>query len=395
MENIETNINKQESDTKMLDTCGFNELNLNEDVIKGVYLYGFTQPSKIQIKGIKAINTGKDCILQSQSGTGKTATYLLGVLNRLTPNKTTQGIIITPTRELCEQVFIVAQELSKFTNYNIVKCVGGTNIYQNIKQLKTATILIGTLGRINHMINDKKINIHNIKFIVLDEADELLVDGIPKELIELFENSPNGVQVILISATISKKVFNSSYKFIHDPIKVLLRNDEIAVNLISQFYIDVETEEYKFDTLLDLYNLVSTSQTIIFCNTIRKIEWLEENLKKNNFPITVIHSNMTQQERDIVVKEFREGKTRLLLTTDLLSRGIDIPQVNMVINYDLPINKETYIHRIGRCGRFDKKGVSITLVRMKDPADSKTLFRMKQFYKIQIKEMPSDLNQYL
>jgi superfamily II DNA/RNA helicase len=386
MENKEPNNNIE---------SGFNELNLNEDIIKGIYLYGFTQPSKIQIKGIKAISTGKDCILQSQSGTGKTATYLLGVLNRLTNDKTTQGIIITPTRELCEQVFTVATELSKFTTYNIVKCIGGTNIFQNIKQLKTATVVIGTLGRINHMINDKKINIHNIKFIVLDEADELLSDGIPKELNELFDISPNGVQVILISATISKNVLSSSNRFIHEPIKVLLRNDEIAVNLISQFYIDVETEEFKFDTLLDLYNLVSTSQTIIFCNTIRKIEWLEENLKKNNFPITVIHSNMTQLERDCVVKEFRDGKTRLLLTTDLLSRGIDIPQVNMVINYDLPINKETYIHRIGRCGRFDKKGVSITLVRMKDPSDAKTLFRMKQFYKIQINEMPSDLNQYL
>jgi translation initiation factor 4A len=378
-----------------METTGFNELNLNEDILKGVYLYGFTQPSKIQIKGIKAISTGKDCILQSQSGTGKTATYLLGVLNRLSLDKTTQGIIITPTRELCEQVYNVALELSKFTTYNVIKCVGGTNIYDNIKQLRTATIVIGTLGRINHMINEKKINTYNLKFIVLDEADELLADGTPNELLELFEKSPNGVQVILISATISKNVFNSSNKFIHDPIKVLLRNDEIAVDLISQFYIDVETEEYKFDTLLDLYNLISTSQTIIFCNTIRKIEYLEENLKKNNFPITVIHSNMTQQERDTVVKEFREGKTRLLLTTDLLSRGIDIPQVNMVINYDLPVNKETYIHRIGRCGRFDKKGVSITLVRMKDPSDSKTLFRMKQFYKIQIKEMPNDINQYL
>jgi hypothetical protein len=378
-----------------METTGFNELNLNEDILKGVYLYGFTQPSKIQIKGIKAISTGKDCILQSQSGTGKTATYLLGVLNRLSLDKTTQGIIITPTRELCEQVYNVASELSKFTTYNVIKCVGGTNIYDNIKQLRTATIVIGTLGRINHMINEKKINTYNLKFIVLDEADELLADGTPNELLELFEKSPNGVQVILISATISKNVFNSSNKFIHDPIKVLLRNDEIAVDLISQFYIDVETEEYKFDTLLDLYNLISTSQTIIFCNTIRKIEYLEENLKKNNFPITVIHSNMTQQERDTVVKEFREGKTRLLLTTDLLSRGIDIPQVNMVINYDIPVNKETYIHRIGRCGRFDKKGVSITLVRMKDPSDSKTLFRMKQFYKIQIKEMPNDINQYL
>jgi len=374
---------------------GFNELNLNENLLKGVYLHGFTQPSAIQITGIKSITTGRDCVLQSQSGTGKTATYLLGVLNRLTDQKSIEGIIITPTRELCDQVYNVAVNLSKFTSYNIVKCVGGTPIHQNIKELRTANVVIGTLGRINHMINEKKLQTHYLKFIVLDEADELLADGVPVTLNELFEKAPNGVQVILISATLSKNVFYASNKFVHDPIKVLLQNHEIAVDLISQFYIDVETEEYKFDTLLDLYNLVSTSQTIIFCNTIRKIEWLEENLKKNNFSITVIHSNMTQEQRDTVVKEFRDGKTRLLLTTDLLSRGIDIPQVNMVINYDLPVNKETYIHRIGRCGRFDKKGVSITMVRMKDPSDSKTLFRMKQFYKIDIKEMPTDINPYL
>jgi superfamily II DNA/RNA helicase len=376
-------------------TNGFNELKLNENLLKGVYLYGFTQPSSIQLKGITAIGTGKDCIIQSQSGTGKTATYLLGVINRLSIDKTTQGLVITPTRELCEQVYNVASALSKFTTFNIAKCVGGTNIHQNIKELRTATIVIGTLGRMNHMINENKLNIHHLKFIVLDEADELLEDGIPKTLVDIFNKAPNGVQIILISATMSQNVFYASSRFVHEPIKILLKNHEITVDLITQFYVDVETEEFKFDTLLDLYNIVSTSQTIIFCNTIRKIEWLEENLKKNNFPITVIHSNMTQVERDTVVKDFRDGKTRLLLTTDLLSRGIDIPQVNMVINYDLPVNKETYIHRIGRCGRFDKKGVSITLVRMKDPSDAKTLFRMKQFYKIDIKEMPSDINKYL
>lgn len=374
---------------------GFNELNLNEDLLKGVYLHGFTEPSAIQLKGIKAINTNKDCILQAQPGTGKTATYLLGVLNKLTNDKTLQGIIVTPTRELAEQVHTVAIALSKFTKYNIVKCVGGTNIYQNIKELRTANVVIGTLGRLNHMCNENKLNIHNLTFIVMDEADELLEEGIPKTLVDLFDKAPNGVQVILISATLSQNVFNASSKFIHDPIKVLLKNHEIAVESIAQFYIDVETEEYKFDTLMDLYNLVSTSQTIIFCNTIRKIEWLEENLKKNNFPITVIHSNMSQVERDTVVKEFRDGKTRLLLTTDLLSRGIDIPQVNMVINYDLPINKETYLHRIHRGGRFNTKSVAITMVRMKDPSDAKTLFRMQQFYKINIKEMPVDITKFL
>ena len=374
----------------------FDSLNLNEDLLKGVYLYGFNQPSKIQIKGIGSINTGKDCILQSQSGTGKTATYLLGVMNRLDSSETScQGIIITPTRELASQVYDVASNLSKYTNYKIAKCTGGTDIQQNRTDLKNASVVVGTIGRIFHMINEKKINSHKLKFIVLDEADDLLSDGISENLQYIFEKAPSGIQVILISATMSINVFNASKQFTHDPIKVLLKNNEVIIDLISQFYLDVETEELKFDTLLDLYNLVSTSQAIIFCNTIRKVEWLETNLNTNNFPITTIHSNMTQPERDEVVKDFRDGKTRLLLTTDLLSRGIDIPQVNMVINYDLPPNKETYVHRIGRCGRFDKKGVAITMVKMSDPSDIKTFNKMKHFYKMDIKEMPESIGQYL
>jgi len=377
-------------------TDNFDNLNLNENLLKGVYLHGFTQPSAIQVKGINSINTGKDCILQSQSGTGKTATYLLGVMNRLDPNeKSCQAIIITPTRELADQVYNVAGVLSKYTDYKIVKCVGGTDINQSQTELKTATVVVGTIGRIFHMITSKKINTHKLKMIVLDEADDLLFDGIPDKVNEIFDKSPIGIQVLLISATMCMNVFNFSKKFMHDPIKILLKNNEIIVDLISQFYIDIETEDYKFDTLLDLYNLISTSQVIIFCNTIRKVEWLEQNLKQNNFPITVIHSNMTQDQRDEVVKEFRDGKTRLLLTTDLLSRGIDIPQVNMVVNFDLPPNKETYVHRIGRCGRFDKKGVSITMIKSSDPTDIKTLNRMKYYYKMDIKEMPDNISTFL
>lgn len=378
------------------ETDNFDSLNLNEDLLKGVYLHGFTQPSKIQIKGISSINTGKDCILQSQSGTGKTATYLLGVMNRLEPTENyCQGIIITPTRELADQVYTVAGNLLKYTNYKVAKCVGGTDVNQNRTDIKNSALIIGTLGRIYHMITEKKINIHKIKFMVLDEADELLSDGISEKLQNLIDKAPSGIQIVLISATMSVNVFNASKKFTHDPIKVLLKNNEVIVDLISQFYLDVETEELKFDTLLDLYNLVSTSQAIIFCNTIRKVEWLEQNLKQNNFPITVIHSNMNQTERDTVVKDFRDGKTRLLLTTDLLSRGIDIPQVNMVINFDLPLSKETYVHRIGRCGRFDKKGVAITMVKMTDPTDVKTFNKMKHFYKMDIKEMPESINNFL
>ena len=373
----------------------FESLNLNENLVKGIYLHGFTQPSPIQIKGIESINTGKDCLLQSQSGTGKTATYLLGVLNRIEKNSKNQCIILTPTRELADQVYTVAVKLSKMTDITIEKCVGGTNIKDTKSDLRAANIIIGTLGRIHHMITEKVISLHSLRILVLDEADEMLTDGINDKLNFIFEKIPSGIQSILISATLNTNVFTVSKKILHDPIKILLKNSEVAVELISQFYIEVDSEDLKFDTLLDLYGITSTSQTIIFCNTIRKVDWLKENLEKNNFTITCIHSKMNQLERDNIVKDFREGKTRLLLTTDLLARGIDIPDVNLVVNYDLPANKETYIHRIGRCGRFGQKGVSISMVKIDDQSDIKNLQKMKQIYKIDIKEMPNDIEKYL
>ena len=373
----------------------FENLNLNENIIKGVYIYGFKKPSKIQVKGIQAISTGKDCILQSQSGTGKTATYLLGILNRLDDNDKCQGIIITPTRELALQVHKVASEICKFSNFKTELCIGGTSISKNRNSLKTANIVIGTIGRINHMINENRINLYNIKLIALDEADEILNDGISKELNSIFNKAPSGTQYCLISATLSQFVFDLEKKIMHEPLKILLKKNEIPVDLIKQFYIDTELEELKFEVLLDLYNLISTSQAIIFCNKISKVEWLSTNLENKNFSITSIHGKMTSDQRTETVKEFRNGKTRILITTDLLARGIDIPQVNLVINYDLPPNKETYIHRIGRCGRFGKKGVAISLVKMEDQSDVKSLNRMKNFYNMNIEELPEDIEDYL
>jgi len=377
----------------------FDSLKLNDKLLQGIYLYGFSQPSKIQIQGIESISNGSDCLLQSQSGTGKTATYLLGMLHRLylLEGNNNISMIITPTRELANQVYEVAANLAKFTDYKIAKCIGGIDIHTNKMEIKNASIIIGTIGRIYHMINDKKINLNNLKLIVLDEVDDLLSDGINDKLEYIFNNSDlTKTQTVLISATITYNVFNLSKKVItKNPIEILLKNDEIVINLISQFYLDIEIEDQKFDTLLDLYNLVSASQTIIFCNTIKKIEWLDEKLKENNFTITVIHSNMTQLERNNIVQEFREGKTRLLLTTDLLSRGIDIPQVNMVINYDLPSNKEAYVHRIGRCGRFNKKGIAISFIKTSDMYDTRFLNRLKHVYKINIQEMPESFEKYL
>lgn len=370
----------------------FDNLGINDDILKGVYLYGFKEPSPIQLKGIESINTGKDCILQSQSGTGKTATYLLGVFNKLKENKHLQAIILTPTRELATQVYNVAIQISKYSNFNLSLKIGGSNDNYNFNNLN---LVIGTLGRINHILSNKNNKCDMCNLLVIDEADNMFMDGITEDLTKLLNKLPENIQKVLISATLSRNIFNLEDKLLKDPIKILLKKSEVAVDLISQFYIDVEVEEYKFDVLIDLHTIMSTTQVIIFCNTIRKVTWLSEKLTNENFDITAIHGNMTQQERNNIVKEFRDGKTRLLLTTDLLARGIDIPQVNLVINYDLPLSKETYIHRIGRCGRFGKKGVSITMVKMEDSNDVKLLNKMKNHYKLNIDEIPENIGELI
>jgi translation initiation factor 4A len=373
----------------------FDNLNIKEEFLKGIYIYGFKDPSDIQVKGIQSINTGKDCILQSQSGTGKTGTYLLGVMNNTPNNK--KSIIISPTRELAKQIYNVAIEIGKYSDLKIGLFVGGTNISNDFNNINECNIIIGTVGRLNHIL-DKKRNIYKQTHIfVCDEADDLFTDkmGVSEDLNNIISNIEKNTQKILISATLNNCIFSLSKEFLDNPIKILLKKEQIAVDLISQFYVDTEIEDYKLDVLLDLYNIISSTQAIIFCNTIRKVDWLNTELSKKNFTITAIHGKMTQDERNIIVNEFRQGKTRILLTTDLLARGIDIPQVNLVINYDLPINKETYIHRIGRCGRFGKKGISISMVKMEDSNEVRTLNRMRNYYKININELPEDIENYL
>lgn len=371
----------------------FSNLGIKDELLKGVFIYGFKNPSPIQVNGIKAINTGNDCILQSQSGTGKTGTFLLGIMNNINNNE--KSVIISPTRELAKQTYNVAVEISKYSKLNIGIFIGGTNIVDDLKNVKDSNVIIGTIGRINHIFQKKKYLYNSLKIFVCDEADNIFNNNVNEDIYNIISSVNSDTQKILISATLNNYVFSISEKFLENPIKLLLKKTEIAVDLISQFYIDTEVEEYKFDVFLDLYNIISTTQAIIFCNTIRTVEWLSKELIDKNFAITAIHSKMSQDDRNMIVNEFREGKTRLLLTTDLLARGIDITQVNLVINYDLPINKETYIHRIGRCGRFGKKGVSISMVKMNDSNEVRILNRMKNYYNIDISELPEDIETYI
>ena len=368
----------------------FDKLVCNQDLLKGLYLNGFNTPSLIQIKGIEAINTGRDCIIQSQSGTGKTAIYLIGAINSIHKKPNGKVLILLPTRELANQVHNVAINITKHTNYTLSLCVGGTDI-----TTYNTDIVIGTIGRILHMISIKKLKLENITNYIIDEADNMTDDKDNTDLNSLISMIPPNSQKVLISATLTYSVFKVTDRIMKDPVKILLKNTDVAVDIISQFYIDVEVEENKFDVFTDIYNLISTTQAIIFCNTIRKVTWLAEQLTAQNFSITTIHGKMTQQERNVIVQDFRDGKTRLLLTTDLLARGIDVPQVNLVICYDMPPDKETYIHRIGRCGRFGKKGVSVTFIKMNDMNDTRMLNMMKHTYKINISEMPENIDEYL
>ena len=375
----------------------FEELNLNENLLKGIYSYGFEKPSIIQQKGIQAILTGKDCIIQAKSGTGKTATYLLSGLNLIDVNKKhCQVLIVSPTRELGNQIYSVLKHLSKYTKIIMASCIGGSSIRQGISQIKKgAQVIVGTAGRIYHMMEEQILNIDNLKVLILDEADDILLMGFKEKIYSIFKELPEEVQICLLSATIPRDLLNVTKNFMRDPIKILLKKDNLTVDDIKQFYINTEIEDYKFDALLDLYSVINACQAIIYCNTIRKVDWLSKNLQEKDFPISHVHGKMTQEERDEIVEDFRSGKTRMLLTTDLLARGIDIQQVSLVINYDLPTNKDNYVHRIGRSGRFGRKGVAINLVKLNDEGEIRNFHGLKKYFHTEIEEMPEDISKYL
>lgn len=377
-------------------TDKFENLGLSENILKGIYSYGFIDPSEIQTKGIGVITSKKDCILQSQSGTGKTATYLLGTLQNLDETKKyIQSVIVTPTRELAEQVYEVANKLSKYTTINIALCVGGTNIGVFKKKAKKSQLIIGTIGRIFHMMEDNVFTINDLKQLTLDEADNLLDKKFNNKVYELIKMTTSTCQKCFLSATVNRNLRDISKTLLDNPELVLLKKEQVQVKAIKNFYLDTVEEEYKFDTLIDLYQIISTSHTMIFCNSINKIEFVKNKLEEEGFPTTTIHGGLEQNERSKIVNEFREGKTRILLTTDLLARGIDIPEVKLVINYDLPKNHETFIHRIGRSGRFGKKGVSITFVKMEDYKDKKNFENLISHYDLAMDEVPENISSYL
>lgn len=376
-------------DVEVLPT--FDSMNLNEDLLRGVYAYGFERPSAIQQRAIKQIILGKDVIAQAQSGTGKTATLAIASLQVLdTQLRDTQVLILSPTRELALQIQKVILGLGDFMNVQCHACYGGTNVGEDIKKLDYGQhIVSGTPGRVFDMIKRRNLRTRTIKSLILDEADEMLDKGFKEQIYDVYRYLPPGTQVVLLSATMPHDILEMTSKFMTDPVRILVKRDELTLEGIKQFFVAVEREEWKFETLCDLYDTLTITQSVIFCNTRRKAEWLAEKMRKNNFTVTVMHGDMVQREREEIMKNFRSSESRVLITTDLLARGIDVQEVSMVINYDLPNNRELYIHRIGRSGRFGRKGVAINFVKNED---IRILRDIEQYYSTQIDEMPMNVS---
>lgn len=325
----------------------FDDMGLRDDLLRGVYAYGFERPSAIQQRAIIPCIKGRDVIAQAQSGTGKTATFSIAILQQIdTYLLECQALILAPTRELATQIQKVIIALSDFMNIECVACIGGTNVREDVHRLEQGThIVVGTPGRVYDMISRNVLRTKSIKLFVLDEADEMLSRGFKDQIYDVFKLLPPDVQVILLSATMPNDVLEVSKYFMRDPVRILVRKEELTLEGIQQFYVNVEKEDWKIGTLCDLYETLSITQSVIFCNTRRKVDYLTEEMGLNDFTVSSLHGDMEQRERDLIMKQFRSGSSRVLITTDLLARGIDVQQVSLVINYDLPSQRENYIHR--------------------------------------------------
>lgn len=365
----------------------FDNMNLNEDLLRGVYAYGFEKPSAIQQRAIIPCVKGLDVIAQAQSGTGKTATFSIAILQQIdTSLRECQALILAPTRELAQQIQKVVIALGDYMGAQCHACIGGTNVREDIRKLEMGVhVVVGTPGRVFDMINRKALRTDHIRIFVLDEADEMLSRGFKDQIYDVFRTLNASIQVILLSATMPADVLEVTKQFMREPIRILVKKEELTLEGIKQFYIAVDREEWKLDTLCDLYETLTITQAVIFCNTRRKVDWLTDKMRSKDFTVSALHGDMDQKERDVIMREFRSGSSRVLITTDILARGIDVQQVSLVINYDLPTNRENYIHRIGRGGRFGRKGVAINFIT---EDDKRSLRDIEQFYNTQIEEMP-------
>ncbi len=348
----------------------FEELGLQPELLKGLYAMKFSKPSKIQEKALPLLlsNPPRNMIGQSQSGTGKTAAFSLTMLSRVDENNpSTQAICLSPTRELARQTLDVIQEMGKFTKVKTQLLVPGV---LDRDEPITGQIVVATPGFVLDLVRRKRLSMSNIKVFVLDEADNMLdQQGMGDQCSRIKKFLPQKTcQLVLFSATFPDDVRAYAERFVPNANSLELKHEELNVDAITQLYIDCPNEEEKFNSLCEFYGLMTIASSIIFVARKETADKLYKNMKMKGHAVSVLHGSLQTEDRDKLIDDFREGRSKVLITTNVLARGIDIPSVTMVVNYDMPFDKNnkpdpsTYLHRIGRTGRFGRKGVSVSFI---------------------------------
>jgi translation initiation factor 4A len=371
----------------------WDELEIPTELLRGIYAYGFENPSPIQKKAIKPLIMKKDIIGQAQSGTGKTATFTIGALsNVVLGDKYPQVLVLSPTRELSIQTANVFRGIGgMMDDLKVQILIGGNSIDDDVDNLKKNSphVIVGCPGRVYDMIRRNTFSAKKVKLVILDEADEMFSTGFKEQVYNIFQNFNKDIQVALFSATLPSYIYSITSKLMRDPVRVSVKAEQLTLEGISQYYVAVEDDKQKYATLKDLYAVISLSQCIIYCNSVKRVSDLYDAMIEDGFPVCRIHSGMEKVDRDNAFAEFRTGKYRVLISSNVTARGIDIQQVSVVINFDISKCVHTYLHRIGRSGRWGRKGVGINLITRRDISKMKEI---EAHYSCQIQEMPSTLD---
>lgn len=377
--------------------ASFDEMPLHMMLLRGIYSFGFEKPSPIQQRAIVPIARGDDVIAQAQSGTGKTGAFAIGLLQRVDcRRRVPQAIVLSPTRELAAQTHEVVSELGAYLadGKGVSQLfVGRTRVQDDVERLKRGVVVaVGTPGRVEQLIGSGSLRVDMLRIAVLDEADEMLSQGFAEQVHAIFRFFPRDIQLVLVSATMPPGVLSLSEKLMRPGCtQILVDAADLTLEGLKQFYVAVPAED-KLATLMDLYESISIAQSVVFANTRRGVDWLSQELNAQNYAVSSLHAEMQDQDRRRVMSTFRGGVTRVLVTTDLVARGIDVHHVNVVVNFDVPVSPDVYLHRIGRSARYARKGIAINFVSAREVPLLKAI---EDHYSICIPELPMDFAGHL
>jgi ATP-dependent RNA helicase DDX6/DHH1 len=398
-EDWRANCVKPEKDTRVqtLDVTAtkgheFEDYYLKRELLMGIFEKGFERPSPIQEEAIPIILAGRDVLARAKNGTGKTAAFIIPCLEKVDPTiNHIQILLLVPTRELALQTSAIVKEIGKHMPVQVMVTTGGTNLREDIMRLYSPVhILVGTPGRIHDLADKGIADLSHCHTFVMDEADKLLSPEFQPVLESLINKTHPERQILLFSATFPVTVRGFKQKFLPNGYIINLM-DELTLRGITQFYAFVE-ERQKVHCLNTLFSKLEINQSIIFCNSVNRVELLAKKITELGYSCFYIHAKMKQEDRNRVFHEFRNGSTRHLVSSDLFTRGIDIQSVNVVINFDFPKTAETYLHRIGRSGRFGHLGLAINLITYDDRYN---LFRVEQELGTEIRPIPPQIDRNL